>query len=400
MNADNGTHSSGLYVEGLGLGEVHGTARGYLNTAAESLPLAGIDGAVARYVEFKSLGSRGREPLDKLADRTRRLVGATIGASPANITFVASTSRGLDIACKSIDWRSGDNIVFGDTEFPTIAFASSELSKLGVEARTVASIGGVLSPDSYVERIDDRTRLVVVSLASYRTGQLMDTSAICRAAHAHGAAVFADAVQAMGAVEIAAGEVDYLCAGTFKWLGAAHGLAIFYARERPTGAATVPYVAYRGVRDLFPAGDFGHFEMRSDARRFDEGMPNYLGVSVLESSLSRLASIGISRVQLHNRALTDRLLRGLTNLGIVPDGPRQLDRRTSIVSFRTSAEAVIGEQLAQRGSVVWARDGSVRISMHLYNTFDDVDDVLAKLDEIDINGRPVRVTQPDGVRTS
>ena len=117
-------------VVDLGAGQVTGTPRGYLNTAAEGLPLVGADQAMERYLTIKDRGSQGRGELDAIRDQTAALVGATIGVDAADVAFVASTSRGLDIALQSVDWQPGDNIVFGDTEFPTIAFASTLLAQV------------------------------------------------------------------------------------------------------------------------------------------------------------------------------------------------------------------------------------------------------------------------------
>lgn len=378
----------------LGDGHVLGNPRGYLNTAAEGLPLVGADQAMQSYLIIKGRGSDGRRQLDDIRDQTCALVGTTIGVDAADVAFVASTSRGLDIALQSVDWQAGDNLVFGDTEFPTIAFSSTLLAQQGVQARVIPSRDGVLDPADYLAQIDDRTRLVVVSLVSYRTGQLLDPATICDAAHQHGALVFGDAVQAMGAVEVDAGDLDYLCAGTFKWLGGVHGVALFYANPQTTTGGRPPYASYRGVTDLFAPDRLQRVDLHPGARRFEEGMPNYLAIGVLHSSLSRLRDIGIPRIQRHNCALGERLIDGLQAQGIRPVGPKDLQQRSSIVSFRTTHESAIGAALAERGTTVWARDGSVRLSAHLYSTPSDIDDALTQLDQLRIQGLRVADTQP------
>lgn len=123
-------------------------------------------------------------------------------------------------------------------------------------------------------------------------------------------------------------------------------------------------------------------------------MPNYLAISVLHSSLSRLRDIGIPRIQQHNRVLAARLIDGLRAQGIRPVGPTDLQQRSSIVSFRTSQETAIGTALADRGTTVWARDGSVRLSAHLYTTAADIDDALTQLDQLRVQGLSVADTQP------
>jgi cysteine desulfurase/selenocysteine lyase len=354
--------------------EFPGTAAAvYLNTAAESLFMASHREALDRYADRKSLGAAGREACAVVEGHCRELVGQLFRVSPADIAFLASTSRGLDVAIKSIDWLAGDNIVLADSEFPSTAFAAVHLSPLGVERRLVRSQLGLVPPSTFAEQIDDRTRLVVASLVSYKNGFKIDLPRLAEVAHAHGALLFVDAVQAAGAVAIDATAADFLCAGTYKWLLGAHGLATFYVNPSVAERIRPPYVAYRGVEDLFAADRFERYTLLPDARRFEEGMPNYLGLHVLENALTFLLDIGIDTISEHNARLVEQVMSGLLGLGIEPLTPQDPVSRGAIVSFATSRDAEIADGLARAGIGVWGRDGRVRIAPHLYNTAEDID---------------------------
>ncbi|HEY0616783.1 MAG TPA: aminotransferase class V-fold PLP-dependent enzyme [Kribbella sp.] len=354
----------------------------YLNTAAESLFMDSHRDALARYADRKSLGAAGRKALVTVEDHCRELVGQLLQVSPSDIAFLASTARGLDVAIKSIDWQVGDNIVVADTEFPTTAFAAVHLSERGVERRLVRSEDGAVPPTAFAEQIDDRTRLVVASLVSYKNGFKIDLPELSQVAHAHGALLFIDAVQAAGAVEIAAGAADFLCAGTYKWLLGAHGLAAFYVNPSVAERIHPPYVGYRGVVDLFAADRFERYTLLPDARRFEEGMPNYLGLHVLENALTVVLDIGVDTIAEHNARLVDQAMTGLLRLGIEPLTPKDPRARGAIVSFETGREAEITDGLALAGIGVWGRDGRVRIAPHLYNTPEDVDMFLHHLQQL------------------
>jgi selenocysteine lyase/cysteine desulfurase len=357
-----------------------GTKTGvYLNNAAESLFMASHGQALARYAERKALGSAGRPGFEMVEEQCRELVAQLLAVRPRDIAFIASTSRGLDVAIKSIDWRVGDNIVVADTEFPTTAFAATHLAEYGMQRRLVRARAGILRMDDFAEQIDDRTRIVVASLVSYKTGFKIDLAALAELAHAHGALVFVDAVQAAGAIKIDAGSADFLCAGTYKWLLGAHGLAALYVNPSLGDRIRPPYVAYRGVEDLFAPDRFDRYTLLPDARRFEEGMANYPGLHVLENALTFLLAIGVERIAAHNAALADRLMAGLLELGIDPLTPRDRALRTSIVSFETPDAARITSELAAAGIGVWGRDGRVRVSPGLYNTANEIDVFLEHL---------------------
>ena len=352
----------------------------YLNSAAEGLFLGSHVDAMQGYASLKGRGSNGRLALATIENEARGLTATLLGVEGHDIAFLASTSRGMDVALRSIGWQPGDNVVFGDGEFPTVGFAGALLVARGGEQRVVAVNGGALSEADIVAAIDERTRLVVVSLVSYKHGQLLDVHWITERAHERGALVFVDAVQALGAVEVSAKGLDFLSAGTFKWMLGSHGVSIFYASPTLPITLLPPYVGYRGVSELFPAGGASAYELWPDARRFEEGMPNHLGICVLANSLRFLLEIGAAKIEERNLALVARMRDGLDRLGI-PILGGAATATGSIVAFETERFAEIEQRLEQHGTTVWAREGRVRISPHIYNTTQDIDTVLEQLGE-------------------
>jgi cysteine desulfurase/selenocysteine lyase len=351
----------------------------YLNSAAESLFMSTHRGALSRYADEKDRGSLGRERCAEVEAACRALVGELISVAPQNVAFLASTARALDVAIKSINWSPGDNIVIADSEFPTTAFAATHLARNGIERRVVFSRRAELHLEDFDDQIDQRTRLVVVSLVSYKTGYRIDVDQLASVVHAKGSLLFIDAIQALGSLPVRAGESDFLSAGTYKWLLGSHGMAVFYVNPNIANQVEVPYVGYRGVVDIFPSDGFSSYEMFDDARRFEEGMANYPAMFVLQNSITYLMSLGIERVGAHNSMLVDQLMAGLDDLAIVPLTTRNHAERGSIVSFETPFAAELAQRLADQGTIVWGRDGVLRISPSLYNNQDDVSRVVDQL---------------------
>lgn len=360
-----------------------GADRGvYLNTAAEGLFLSSHSAALARYAECKELGYAGRAECAATEEACRVLAAGMLGARPHDIAFVASTARGLDAVIKSIGWRPGDNVVLADSEFPTTAFAATLLAECGVERRVVPARGGETPVADFAARIDSRTRLVLASLVSFKTGYLIDVPALAVAAHDTGALLFVDAIQAFGAVPVDCRPADFLCAGTFKWLLGSHGLAVLYTSPDVLGQLKTPYVGYRSVVDIFPAEGMGAYELHADARRFEEGMPNYPAMFVLENALRFLESVGLDRVAAHNAELMAAVMSGLEKLGLTPLTTSDPLARAGIVSVETPLAVQVASRLAESGIHIWGKDGRIRISPHLYNTLDDIGQLMAALGEL------------------
>lgn len=353
----------------------------YLNSAAEGLPLDSAGPAYERYLEAKSRGSSGRAQFDEIEHDARGSFAALLGVAPLDVGFVASTSRGLDAVIKSIEWLPGDSIVVPSTEFPTALFASRLLESRGVTVRRIqAGADGTLAEADVLAAIDETTKLVAVSVVSFRTGQHLPTAALTERAHAVGALVFLDAVQALGSVAFDIGDADFVCAASFKWLLGVHGAAGLYVNPRTLERTSPPYVGYRSVVDLFPTPP-AHEQTYADGRRFQEGLPDYAALAVLHASLEQLAPLRAEMLE-HNRGVTARLRDGLISLGapvLAPDAPRG-----SIVAFESARYAAIAAALADAETTVWARDGRVRLSPHAYTTEEDVDSALAHLAQIGV----------------
>jgi len=298
-----------------------------------------------------------------------------------DVAFVASTSRGIDAVIKSIDWCDGQSLVLPAGEFPTAACAADLLRAEGIRVRTVAPRSdGSLDERDVVAAIDENTRLVIISVVSFKTGQHHRTDEIVARAHAVGALVLLDCVQALGQVECSIGEADFACAASFKWLQGVHGAAGLYVSPAALPSLRAPYAAYRGLIDLFPEPPRTP-QLHQDARRYQEGMPDFGALAVLASVL-RTSAPWMREVPEHNQQLIGRLCDGLVDLGADVLAPSA--RRGSIIAFTTSRYADVAAELAAEGTTVWARDGRVRMSPHAYTTIEDIDSVLGQLARIGV----------------
>ncbi|MGB3375988.1 MAG: aminotransferase class V-fold PLP-dependent enzyme [Microbacterium sp.] len=353
----------------------------YLNTAAEGLLLRSSAAAWERYAVAKARGALGRAEFVRLEDEARERFATAVSARTEDVAFVASTSRGLDIVLKGIDWSAGDVLVTLAGEFPSTLFNTELLRSQGVEVRTVAARTGAVFEDDIVAAIDVRTRLVVASMVSFRTGQRLDFSPVGTRAREVGALVFADAVQAVGSGEVSMDGIDVLCAATFKWQLGVHGAAGFVVTSRAREILSPSYAGYRSVAELFPSHP-SRFRFHDDARRFEEGMPAFPALAVLSASLAELEAWGYANIGEHNRCGVRMLRDGLANLGIVPLLADETVPTGGIVAFESADHERIAGELARQDTAVWARDGRVRLAVHAYTTADDIETVLDQLKKI------------------
>jgi selenocysteine lyase/cysteine desulfurase len=111
------------------------------------------------------------------------------------------------------------------------------------------------------------------------------------------------------------------------------------------------------------------------ARRFDAGTPPVPNIYAGVAGVGLIAEAGVPAIQAHVRGLVERLTAGLDELGATvaapPHGP--------LVCIRSTDAPALVDAVAEDGIVASERDSNLRVSLHLYNTDEDVDAVLASL---------------------
>ena len=146
-----------------------------------------------------------------------------------------------------------------------------ELEKKGVELRIVKHRNWAIDPNDMDKAIDRNTRLVSLALVSNVNGFMHDCKAVSALAHARGALVFADIIQAVGAVplDVKALGIDFASAGTYKWLMGERGFGFLYVQRGSAGhgAADDAVRAPAGDELQSRGADVGTAAGRGDATR-------------------------------------------------------------------------------------------------------------------------------------
>ena len=354
----------------------------YLDTAAEGLPPATARDAMARYFEAKLMGSPGRPRLYETEHRCLEQAARLLGTEPVNVGFMAHASDGLNLLANSLEWNPGDEVVITDLEFPSNVVAWLRLRERGVEVRVVPSEQGRVDAATIAAAITSRTRVVSVSYVSYKTGaRISGLSDLAEAAHRHGAIFCVDATQALGRVPIPLAGVDFLVASSYKWLLGIHGLGLIYIDPAFRERLRLSSVGWYSIDNVFAPDRFERFSFKSGAAAVQTGMPSFAPMFVLSDSLQYLLGIGVDQIHSRLQPLIRQLRSGIETLGFELLTPSGDDVASGIVSFAHADPAAIGAALASEGVVVWAGDGRVRASVHVYNDERDIRrclDVLAR----------------------
>lgn len=352
----------------------------YLDTAAEGLPPVESAAALVEYARLKGAGSSGRPALYERHRAAERAAAELLGAAQERVTLLGSASEGLNLLANSLDWRDGDEVVLTDLEFPSNVVAWLRLRRFGVKVRLVSTSDGAVRMSGFTDQMSARTRLVAVSAVSYKTGtRLPFIAELAEASHRHGALFCVDATQALGRVPVPLEGVDFLVSSSYKWLLGTHGLGLTYVapvlRERlEPGTA-----GWYSVDSLFREDRFERFDWKAGAAALQSGMPNFPAIFALKAGLDCLLETGVETIHSTLSPLVANLRAGLEALELQMLTPAGAEFASGIVSFAHERPEELGEALRQKGIVVWAGDGRVRASIHLYNDERDIARILDSL---------------------
>jgi selenocysteine lyase/cysteine desulfurase len=316
-------------------------------------------------------------------DHVRQLAADLIGANGDEIAFVKNTTEGLAFLATGLKWMTGDNVITTSVEFPANIYPWMNLQARGVRLKMVIEENGRIPLDRIIEAIDSRTRVVSISAVQFASGFRTDLAALGAACQEKGVILCVDAIQALGVlpIDVQAMHIDVLSADGHKWMCGPEGAGIFYLRKELLGHVKPSIVGWMGMKNATDYGNY-QFEFLDDARRFECGSYNVAGLYGLGASLELFLEIGVDRIWSHVRTLTDRLVTGLRDKGYRVISSRQPGEESGIVAFISDVHdhnEVQRHLQAEHRIVLAVREGRLRSSPHLYNTTDEIDQLLDAL---------------------
>lgn len=313
-------------------------------------------------------------------------VAPLLGAAPGEVAMAPTVTLAQAAILSAMDFRGGrDTVVMTALDFPSVRYALEQLApKLGARVVVVPSEDGVgIAQDRLHGAIDERTALVAVSHVLFRSAYIIDADALCAHAHRMGAVVSLDAYHSVGVipVDVKASGVDFLTGGVLKWLCGGPGGCFVYAspaaRERFAPALT----GWQAHQRPFA------FE---ESMAYAPGIARWLGgtpmVPALYAALDgpRLVrEAGIDRVRARSVRQTERLIALADARGYRVHAPRDVARRGGTVAFDVPHGAEVAQALLGRDVVIDYRPGAgIRVAPHFYSTDDEVERVVAEIDDI------------------
>ncbi len=383
--------------------DVNGYPLAYLDSAASAQrPRAVID-AVRHFYEHDNANvHRGLYALSQRAtdrfEAARETVAHFVNArETAELVWVRGTTEAVNLVAAT--WGAA-NLAAGDEIVLTMLEHHSNIVPWQLAAERSGAVvrwldideEGRLRLDQLDELLGPRTKLVAVGHVSNALGTVNPVREIVARAHAVGARVLIDGAQGAVhlSVDVQALDCDFYAFSGHK-MGAPMGIGALWARRELLEAMP----PYQGGGEMIDHVGLDGSTWAAVPHKFEAGTPNVAGAIGLAAALDHLGAVGWEAIRGHEREL---VAYGLEVLPRVPGlrlfGPRTEDDRVAVFSFELEgvhphdvATVLDAEGVAVRAGHHCAQPlmrrlgvhATTRASCYLYNTFDELDRLVAAL---------------------
>ena len=352
----------------------------YLNTAAESIPPRCTGEAIEAYWHDKLRGMKGRDGHFAAVEACREVSARMLGLQTSEVSFCSCSSEAYNLLASALQLSARDEVVVSDLDFPAGVTPWLRAAEAPV-LRAWKAADGALDATHLASLLNERTRLVQVSLVSFYNGHRIAWRAFHDTVRqlAPNAIISVDITQALGRVVLDCEGADILISSTHKWTLGIHGGCIIGIPAASAARLTTRAGGWLHLQNAFAADRFERAVTKTGAASFSVGMPNFIALYALNASLRYLESVGVAKIAAHADPLVAEVELGLRDLGVKPmcrwNG-------TGILAFQHPRSTELHAALERENVHVMHNAGRIRVAVHGYNTQEDIGRFLSVLDTL------------------
>ncbi len=369
----------------------------YMDSACVTLrPYQVIDAINKYYKEFpacagRSMHTLGREVTQELHN-SRKTIQQFLGAKKTNeIIFTKNTTEGINLVANSLNLKKGDVVLTSDKEHNSGLLPFQLLKRNGIK-HEVFKFGNL---DDFQSKLNKDVKLVSTVHISNLDGTSNPIKDIIKHAHENNSLVLIDGAQSVPHKEINVKklDVDFLVFSGHKMLGHS-GTGLLYGKIDLLEKLN-PFII---GGDTVKNSTYDSYEAEEIPERLEAGLQNYAGIIGFAEAVKYLTKVGLRNIEVHEQKLNKFVSDEFLDLGIDIIGDLDSKKRSGIISFNIKGidpHEVAG--ILNESSNIMIRsgmhcvhswfnangiNGSVRISLYLYNTKEECDVLIDQLRKI------------------
>ena len=365
----------------------------YFDSACMSLkPKQVIDKINEYYNEYPGcagrsshkLASRVEEEVAKARNEVKNFINAKYDSE---IIFTRNTTESLNLVANSFGLKQGDEVIISDKEHNSNLLPWLKLQEKGIKVVVVESDqDNTFNLENFRNSFTSNTKLVSVVHVSNLDGVENPIKEIAQITHQNNALLLVDAAQSAPHKELDVRklDVDFMAFSGHKMLGPT-GTGVLYGKKELLEKLDQFIVGGETVID----STYQDYKKEELPMRFEAGLQDYAGIIGLGEACRYLKKIGLKKVADHETKLNKMITEALVdNEKIELIGPKEAEKRGGIFSFNIKGMDMhhVARMLDKSKSIMtrsgahcvhsWFNKhnmkGSVRASLYLYNTEEEV----------------------------
>ena len=321
----------------------------------------------------------------------RQSLATLITASADEIALTTGAGAGLSAIALGLRWAEGDEVIIARGEFPAHYASWKPMEKReGIKLVVVDPSEQFVTAEDLIKRLTSRTRVVSVSHVRFDDGSMLDVQLLAAACRRNGTLLLLDVSQSCGAIPINAASLgaDFIVCAGYKYLLSPWGTGFLWVqRSHHDSLLPGPYNWLNQDVQTFARLNYVDPEPAPIMSRWDAAEASSLfnfNLTVMEASLRFVLDAGVDLIWKHNQGLIQYLFARLP-----PDcraaSPLDASRRGVFGCIHAGSRGATEElyqDLRNSRFVVALREGRIRIAPHLLNNEQDMDRLVAAIQEI------------------
>lgn len=373
------------------------------NAATTQKPLCVLDAMRDEYLNVNANVHRGvhwmSQQATELHEAARETVRRFINArSAAEVVFTRGTTEGLNLIastyCQAF-MREGDEVIVSAMEHHSnIVPWQLQAQQRGIVLKVVPMTdAGELMLDEYEKLFTNKTKLVSLTQVSNVLGTVNPVKQMTATAHAHGVPVVIDGAQSAPHFKVDMQDIDcdFFVFSGHKAYGPT-GIGVLYGKQE--WLDRLP--PYQGGGEMISHVSFEKVSFEQPPLKFEAGTPDYIATHGLAVALDYLSSLGMDNIAKHEHELTTYALERMQTIpGMRIFG--EAAHRDAVISFQVGHihHMDMGTLLDRLGIAIRTGHhcaqplmqrlgvlGTARASFALYNTREEVDQLVAGIERV------------------
>jgi selenocysteine lyase/cysteine desulfurase len=261
----------------------------------------------------------------------RAQLAAHAGVAPGELAITRGATESLqNLICNYRLVKPGETVMYANLDYDSMIDAMADLARRSGASTATVQIPEPATRQNVIDAYDQalrkypRTRLLLLTHVSHRTGLVMPVADIVRMAKARGVDVIVDVAQSWGQLDFKIADLgaDFVGANLHKWVGAPLGLGFLYIRE-----TRLQDIGVQAGATNFPATD-----IRS---RVTAGTVNMAAIMTIPAALKFHGQIPLAERAARLRGLRDDWVRQVIDVpGVQILTPEEPGMSGAVTSFR------------------------------------------------------------------